>query len=251
MSSLTIAGTAYRCRPWPVPSIQPAIAWVQNSAGEWTGSDRGAAQDIYSAEVTFTDTDAQIDSLKTILNANREGLTLSALQAEVFAPNVNHTGSISCSVVDFGVREHVQWAGPSNNVQSLAVTFQALSPPLLTTTPSLATLRLQTGYSGDHSWTAGRNFSLDQTAAYSDHRSDVGLFRGRFQQTRAEAQAILRYLLVTARAASFTLPTFSGVTYPFGVSRGTGPFTCRVPKFGVSRKNLNRWILDIEFAESP
>lgn len=251
MSSLTVGGTAFRCRPWPKPKVIPAIEWVQDSAGAWIGSDRGAAQDIYEAEVTFADSNVNIIGLEIVLNANREGITLSTMNTEIFAPNVNHTGSIACSVVDFGVRENVQFSGTTSSVQTLTVTFRALSPTLLGTTPSLATLRLQEAYSGDHSWEVGKAFAYSQAGAYSDHKSDTGYFKGAFQQTRTEAQAILAYLLITARATAVTLPTFPGVEYPFGYTRGPGPFLASIPKFEISRKDLNRWILGIEWAEAP
>ncbi len=249
--SVLVSGVPFKVRPWPKPSIQPAIQWIQDASGTWNGSDRGASQDVYEAEVTFTDTDARINALQTLLNTYREGITLSGFNAPIFSPNVDHTGSIACTVVDFGVRERVQWATTSNNIMTVTVVFRAISPTLLGTSPSLSSLKLQEQFSGDHSWSIGKGFSYSQVAAYSDHRSDVGVFRGVFQQTTAQTQAILAYLLTTARASAFTLPTFPGVTYPFGIARGAGPFQCRVVRFSVSRKNLNRWLLEIEFSEVP
>jgi len=250
MSSLTIGGTAYRCQPWPKPIIRPAITWGQNTAGYWYGFDRGTAQDIYEAEITFTDTDAVINSLKGVLNSNRGAISLTSLQTPIFAPNVDQTGTISCSAVDFGQREHVQWAGTGSNIQTLTVRFRAISPTLLAPTASLATLRIQERYQGDHSWPINKHFAYNQTGSYIDHGSDVGTLKASFQQTLTESRAILRYILNTARADSFTLPTFSGLTYPFGVSRGAGPFSCMVKSVQVYRKDLNRWILNLEFVEA-
>jgi len=97
----------------------------------------------------------------------------------------------------------------------------------------------------------GKAFSMTQAAYYGDHRADVGTFVGTFQQRPAEARAILAYLLTTARANAFTLPTFPGITYPFGQARGSGPFNCKVTAFDLSRKNLNRWTFKITFQEAP
>ncbi len=250
-SSVTIGGTAVKVQQWPKPSITPAILWTQDAAGYKHASDRGASQDIYESEILISETDANINALRTTLDANREGITLSAFNTEIFAPNVDHTGSISCSIVDFGVRQQKMWAGTTNNIQDLTLRVRAISPTILGTSPSLSTLRLVSGWSGDHSWEVGKVFSMDQTASYGDFRSDVGLFTASFSQTKAQAQAILAYLLTTARSASVALPTFSSVVYPFGIKKGTGPFNCKITGFEIARANLNRWNLQIAFEETP
>lgn len=250
MASLTIGGTAYDCLPWPKPKIYPAIDWVKNSANNWRGSDRGVAQDLYETTINFKDTEAVINSLETVLEANREGITLSAFLVDCFSPTVDHTGSITCAVMDFGRRKQTMMSTSHTNLLELEVRFRAISPTILASpSASLSGLMLQQGWEAGRDVTADVDFSHTQVAAYADARRDAGTFKASFLQTKATLQAILRYLMVTARASAFTLPTFSGVTYPFGVPRGTGPFNCKAREFSFSRKNLNRWDLQISFAE--
>lgn len=250
MSSLSISGTGYKIRPWPQFIIKPAILWAQSSSGYWTGSDRGAAQDIYESNFTVQTTDTTMNALQTAINAARESITLSGFNTDIFSPNVDQTGSITASIIDFGERQQLKFATSSTSVHSLELTFRAIAPTLLGTTPSLSTLRLQEGWTGDHTYEVAKAFSQNQTAFYADRKSDIGKFTGMFSQTTTELKAILAYILVTARASSFTFPTFAGVTYPFGVARGSGPFNCRIKDFKISRKNLNRWALMIEFVEA-
>jgi hypothetical protein len=153
-------------------------------------------------------------------------------------------------VIDFGERKQIQFAGVGGSVLDVSLTFRALSPSVLGTTPSLSTLRLQEGWEGDHTTEVAKSFSLNQTAFYADRQSDIGKFTGMFSQTTTELKAILAYILVTARASSFTFPTLSGVTYPFGIAKGSGPFNCKIKDFKISRKNLNRWSIMIEFVEA-
>jgi hypothetical protein len=247
--SVSIGGTAFKVRPWPSMTVKPAIEWVQAANGNWSGSDRGAAQDIYESEFTVYGDYTSVYALQTAMDSNREGITLSSINAEIFAPNVDHTGSISCSVIDFGQVEQKAWAGAANAVISLTIKVRALSPTLLTPTPSLSTLRHTDGWVGDQSWEVGKAFTFNQTASYRQRNADIGMFRATYQQKRSEAQAILAYILVTARAGTVTFPLHANIPRPFGQLRGTGPFNCKITDFSISRKDLNRWLLDIEFRE--
>ena len=248
--SLTVGGTAFMCLPWPKPKIIPAIDWVRNSAGNLRGSDRGVAQDLYETTVQFKDTETIINSLETVLQANREGITLSAFAFPAFAPTVDHTGSISAAVLDFGVIKQESFSSSNTNLLTLEVKFRAISPTILASpSASLSGLALQQGWEAGREVTAHPEFTYTQATTYKDHNRDIGTFRGQFLQTTATLQAIIRYLMVTARASAFTLPTFSGVTYPFGVPKGSGAFSCKAREFSFSRKNLNRWDMEISFSE--
>lgn len=248
--SFTLAGTGVSVRAWPKPAIDPAILWVQDSAGNWNGSDRGAAQDVYTAEVTFMGIESEIDAVESLLESNREGVTLAAFASPVFAPNVDHTGSISATVASLERRRHLAYAaGASKGVYELDATLRAISPTLLGTTPSLATLNLQEGFEGSKSYEVGKAFTYNQTAVYSDHKSDIGRFVGTFRQTVEETQAILAYLLTTARAASIAVPTLGNVTYLWGQPRGAAT-NCRVKSFGLVRRDFVFYDLEIELVEA-
>lgn len=250
MSTVTIAGTAYPIQPWPSPSIAPAIQWAQDSAGYWQGSDRGASQDIYEATALFAGKETTINNLEQALDANREFLTLSAFLAPLFAPNVDHTGSLTVAVTGLE-RRQVQYGAPSQ-VYALTATFRAIAPPLLSTTPSLAGLRPQDGFTASHSYESPKVFSMNQTAYYGDHRSDSGQLDVELSQNTATTQGILAYALTTARAGAVAFPAALSavIAYPWGRDRGS-PTNCRFKGISVSRKNLNRWTIRLSLVEAP
>lgn len=248
-SSVVVADQPVLVRQWPTPIIRPSIQWIQDATGNWNGSDRGATQDIYETEVVFFDTQDNIDSLMQTLDENREGISLSNFAVPFFSPEVSHTGTISAAVVSLGPRRHLAWGAASRWVYELPVTFRAISPTLLGTSASLSTLKLQDGFEASASYEVGKAFTYGQTGVYADRRSDIGRFIGRFRQQTSQAQAILAYLLTTARASAVTFPSLGGVTYPWGVNRGT-PANCKVKSFSIRRVNLVFWDLEIEFVES-
>lgn len=236
-------------RPWPTHRITPAILWIQDSAGYWHGSDRGAAQDVYEATALFQGLESDMNDFEETLEAAREQVDISGFETPLFAPNVDHTGTVN-AVVQSMRRRQVQYGSPSH-IYELEVGFRAIAPTLLTTTPSLSTLRVQDGFDAGHSYTSPKAFTYDQTAQYGDARADVGTFEATFQQSTAEAQAILAYILITARANAVAWPAaLSSVAYPWGRSRGT-PTNCKILGVTIARKNLNRWILKIKFGEAP
>jgi len=248
--TVTLAGTSYPVQLWPTCPIQPAILWDQDAAGYWGGSDRGASQDIYESTCLFAGPEGTINTLEQALDANRESMTLGAFQAPIFAPNVDHTGSLTVAALDIQ-RKQVQY-GISAHVYSLQVTFRAIAPPLLATTPSLAGLRPQDGFVATNSYESPKAFSMSQTAYYGDHRSDSGTLDVTLVQNTATTRAILAYILTTARANAVAFPSALAATiaYPWGRSRGA-PTNCRFTGLSVSRKNLNRWTLQLRLVEAP
>lgn len=250
--SVVIGTDNYSIRPWPSFSITPAIQWIQDSAGYWNGSDRGAAQDAYEATAVFHGREPVINTLEQTLDTYREAITLSSFAAPLFAPNVDHTGSISAVVLGY-TRRQVQWGAPyaTHQIYELEVRFRAIAPTLLATTPSWATLRVQDGFRAEHSHESPKAFTYAQAAVYGDHASDIGTFEGSFSQKTAEIQAILAYLLTTARASAVTFPAaLVTVAYPWGRARGAAT-NCKVLSFECSRKNLNRWALSLKLVEAP
>lgn len=242
-------GGGFNFRPWPTITILPAIQWIQDSAGYWNGSDRGASQDAYEATAVFSGTEGTINALEANLDYFREAIELNNFIAPLFAPNVDHTGTINAVVL--GVkRTQIQFGNPTH-IYALEVRFRAIATTLLSTTPSLATLRVQDGFDASHSYESPKAFTYGQTAVYGDRRSDIGTFEATFSQKTAEVQAILAYLLTTARANSVAFPAaLSTVAYPWGRTRGAAT-NCKVIGFTLARKNLNRWTLKIKFTEAP
>jgi len=249
--SVTIAGVATKIRPWAIPVIKPAITWVQDAKGFWHGSDRGAAQDVYETTILVQVSETLMDTLQgTFYSTSRELVNVTAINTDFFAPTVDQSGTVSSTIVDFGQRKHLQFAGASISLQDISMTVRAVSPTLLTPTPSLATLKIQEGWEGDASREIAKGFAYDRTPSYNDRASDAGRFVGRFSQTTVQLKAILAYIMVTARASSFAFPTLAGVPNPFSVSRGSLPVNVNIVDFSFSRANLNRWNLTIDFREA-
>lgn len=247
---MNIDGTEFKFKPWPSITVRPAIDWTVDSSGYYRGCDRGIAQDIYESSITFTRVEADINSLQNILNLNRGQNVLSSFAStgqEIFGPEVNYSGSINATVTDYGEINHIHF----NKIASTQIKFRALGVTLLGTSPTLPTLRLNEGWEGNQEFNNGKGFSYNQSAFYNDHSGNLGRFVGEFTMKPSEARAVFSLLIGTIRANSVVLPTFSGVTYPFGYSRGSGPFNVKIPKWDIKRKDLNRWVFKIEFREAP
>ena len=249
-SSFTLAGTPVKCLPFPQPIIQPAWTPVIDDSGIMHSSDRGVSQDVYLSNVIFQGPENEINIIANLINSNRGTITLSAFNVQLFSPNVDHTGSISCSIeTPIKLRKQLVFGNPYH-VYILEVVFRALSPALLSPTPSLSKLKLNHGFTADHLTAMNKDYTYSQSPIYEDKNDDPGYFNGLFVQNIADMQAILAYFLVTSRGASFTFPTISGLTYPFGYSRGTGPFKVANYSMKLQRKNLNRYTLLLELKES-
>jgi hypothetical protein len=249
MPSLAVAGTAFGVQQWPRATLERAIDWEQLSSLNWSGDDRGAAQDVYESTVVFRGVESVINVLAARFQSNREGIVLSAFETPIFAPNVDHTGSITAAVKARPPRRHLAFANPVTGFFEMEVRFRAIAPAILGTTPSLASLRPIPRYQADHSYEVASALTYGQSAIYSDPDTDIGRYVGDFMQTTAEAQAILAYITTTARAAAVSMPVLPGVTYPFGAARGTYPLSCRIKSVGITRHDLRYWMLRIEFVE--
>ena len=248
--SFTVSSLDVSVRNFATPRIIPAIEWVKNSAGNWRGSDRAAAQDVHEVDVIFYDREATLNTLVTTLeSSNREAVSMSGFSTEIFAPVVDHSGTINATITRLQRRRQTSFASPSTALFELEATFRAISPSLVGTSASLATLNLQEGFTADKDFTSPKAFMYAQTAAYADARVDTGLFRGIFRQTTAEAKAILKYVLSTARASTVAFPTLGGVTYPFGVVRGALPKNSKIIDFRLARRNFVFWDIELTFAE--
>lgn len=251
MASLILASTAVNCLAWPKPTIRPAIAWMDDSGMYPNACDEGASLDEYETEITVHAIQSELDTLTSTLDANREGITLSGMTTDIFAPNVNHSGSISASVIDPGFRAHKAFANVGAGVHAITIRLRALAPALVSATPTLAGLLLQPHWQGDHIRQVAKAFTYGNTLVANEVRADAGRFVGQFLQTQTQMQSILAYLLTTARGNSFVMPTWPRCTYPFGLTKGAGPFNVVAHSFKFSRASLSRWNLEIDFREAP
>ncbi len=240
-----------RIKPFADPGLKWNLTWSQDSAGRFLPCDRGQAGDIWTAKVTVCGTKSEMEAFATWVEAYGRGtFTISAFDGVHFAPLVFQESTMTACIADIDRLERVFWGGVSNGVDEVEITLRAVDPDFYGTTPSLSTLRPLSEYEQDKSWTVTATGLEDGGMAYTDLRVDAGRFVGQFRQTLGETRAIMAYIVQgVGRGASFTLPTFSGVTYPFGVARGVGPFLCRAMGFEIRRHSLHYWDLKITFSE--
>lgn len=246
---MIIGGTSYRIQPWPEPKTTPAIRWTRTADGYHVGIDRGVEEDVYEGKIVVQGAPATLDSLQAVLEVNREGITLSGFNTGemLFGADVNYSGSISATVLNFGRRRNLL----HTSVFDLEITFRALSPTLLSTTPSLDDLHIQEGWEGDRSTDITKLFSYSQSGSYLQHGTDAGLFTAKFRQSTEEMKAIRAYLLTTARGEAFQFPALMADFYPFGPHESESQYLkCHAIAWEDRRLNLNRWELSLTLAQA-
>lgn len=248
---MLIAGTDFGVEPWPIPKTTPGLGkWKYLATGFQSARDFGAARDIYEGSIIVRDTPDVLDSLQTILNANRNGIVLSGFNDSemIFGANVDYSGSINATVTKYGTRKNLN----NNVIFQLELTFQAIAPTLLTTAPSLTGLNLQEQFDGDRSTDVTKLFDYSGVASYLDHKTDAGIFHGTFLQTTEQMKAIRAYLLQTARANVIPFPAMgNGVFYPFGANEGDSRFQmCNVISWSDKPVNYDLWELEITFSQA-
>ena len=228
------------------PDTIPAIKWHQLSNGNWRGSDRGSSEDIYMSSILFQGPRSELTTLENFLDSNRRSWNITlGTGEEIFGADVDYSSAISVTVVDYGKISQLGY-----NKWGMAMKLRANTLSFLSVTPSLDSLRLSSHISDQYSeFDIDKKFSYDEVAFFNDHASDPGIFEGRFTQTFTEMQAIRRYLSNTLRNGSATpFPTFGGITTPFGIREGTGPFTFRVVDWNdLGRSNYVDFELKIKF----
>jgi hypothetical protein len=229
------------------PDTLPAIDWHQISNGNWRGSDRGASEDIFMADVIFEGPRTELETLESFLDGDRYEFDATfGTGEEVFGADIDYSSAISVTVINYSKISQLGY-----NKWGMRLKLRAYQPAFLSVSESLAELRLSSHVSDQYSeFDLTKNFSYDETTFFNDHAADPGFFEGVFTQTTDEMKAIRRYLLNTLRNGSASpFPSFGGITTPFGYREGTGPFTFRVVEWeDMGRPNFRDWILKIKFA---
>lgn len=248
---MIIAGINFDIEPWPEIKTTLGLGkWKGLGTGFQSARDLGKSRDVYESKVLIKDIPSVLDSLQTVLAANRNGITLSGFNSEeiIFGADVDYGGSIVATVTDFGTRKNIY----NDAIYELEINFRAMIPPLLTTTPSLDGLNLQEKFEGDVSRDITKLFSYNGSATYLDHKTDKGFFKGSFLQTTAQMKAIRAYLLNTARANAIPFPTlFSTPFRPFGASQPDSRFQkCNIVAWSDKCVAYGWWLLNITFAQA-
>jgi len=214
-----------KVRPDFRPETTLAIQWRKLSDGNYYSIDRGADADTYEASCTLHSKEAAINNFIQQIEENRTAstgapnqITLSEfLETEhIFGEDVDHSGSISATVLDISFRRQSTFKGYSVNVKLRAIspTFSAL--------PSLPDLSyLDIGYQSDNELTIKKYDTYSGTYSYLDARADVGEFVGTFTFSQADMGKIRRHI-ATERGNTVTITGINGVQYAFGPRRGIG-----------------------------
>ncbi len=228
-----------------VPITKPAIVWHRAGNGNWKASDRGEASDTFEAEVNFRGTAAEMEDFEEAIFNFRNTVTATFITGEeIFGADVDHTGSLTVSIIDPGQQEQA-----GLDVYQRRITLRLAQAPAFTGSASLATLRLASFQSNQFTGVdAIKDFAWDKTPFFHDHHTDPGEFEADFIQTHAEATAIRRYLLTTGRSSAVAFPSI-GIDYPFGMAAGVGPFNCKIIEWrDMGRNNLIDWGFHLKLA---
>jgi len=233
------------------PKTQLSIKWRQMADGNWKGTDRGTSADIYDADVRIYGKEAVIDDFIDEIEANRaasaHALTLSSFEdtEHFFGVDVDHSGSISATILNIGKRTQNTWKG-----WGLDMTLRAISPSF-SGSSSLPTLGyLDIGAIGDSNYTVNKIDSYDGTFHYLDHDNDIGTFTGTFTLASSDMQKIRRYI-ATQRTGNFTLADNFGFADPFGSrSPGSYSYTTKLIEWeDLGMWGVHWWKIKLKFAE--
>ena len=225
------------------PETSVAIKWVQSGNGNWTGSDRGAGEDVYETTLSFKGTFAELTSLDTVLNDNRENFDITCgTGEEIFGADIDYSSPLDVVVVKYGEMSRVTYSSYTRDL-----TLRLLSPTFQTITPSLSSLMLKFQYVATSEVDTYNQFTYDGIADYKDHGTDPGIFEAVFRQTNDEMKAIRRYLTVTCRNSTVAFPAIED--YPFGPNADVGPFSVKIIEWeDMGRSNLQFWNIRIKMA---
>jgi len=223
--------------------------WTQVSDGGWKATDRGVAQDSFSANVIFRGPRTELVDLETALDDNRCEFTATFGQGEeVFGMDLDYSSSYLITVTEYGTIQQEQF-----DAWTLNLTIRLFTPVFLSVTGSLASLRLGSFLTVQNSeFDIKKYFSYTSNPFYTDRGTDPGIFEAEFTQTCLEMKAIRRYLLLTNRTSSFAFPAFPNVTTPFGSRMPTVAsgqlFTWIIFWEDLGRANYTDWGIRIRFA---
>lgn len=238
-----------------LPGFRPltslALQWRELADGNWIATDRGAAADTYDSRIQLYGTETVINEFIKEMYDNRAAASNVFAMGSfaddelIFGADVDHTGSISGTVLEIGDRAQRTWKG-----FAVQATIRALSPSFVgsATLPSLTSL--EHGFEGDSTRPINKSDTYDGTMSYADRRSDAGFFTGTFLFTLAEMRNLRRYL-TTQRGATISIASISGVTYPFGTVRASGyPYSVKVLQWeDLGVRGVGRWRMRLKLAE--
>lgn len=231
---MDITGTAVtdvtvKVLPGFKPDTNLAIYWRKLSSGNYSGLDRGSASDYYDANVFVYGKESVINNLIGQIYNNRFAesnvVTLSNFfdTEYIFGENVDHSGSISATVLEIGERRQGSFKG-----WGVSIKFRALSPSFTGSTSFPSLTCCDVPVISQANYTILKSDSYTGVFAYSDHLSDSNIFEGIFTVSRAD-MILLRNYIKSQRTGNFTLSDTFGVSEPFGpITQSVYPFTTKL-----------------------
>lgn len=232
------------------PETKWSVKWLKTSSGNFKGSDRGTSEDVFESSMKFRGTLADLTTLETELNSNRNTFSATfGTGEEIFGMDLDYSSPYTVSVIQYGRIQKVAF-----KVFEMPLKLRIISSPSFTGTAAITALRKASHSDQRESeYDITRVYTYDTDTFNFDHYSSskqgAGIYRANFIQKNDEMKAIRRYLLTTARANSISMPSFDDMDYPFGTVAGTGPFTVKIIEWNDGgRINPLEWNLSITFA---
>ncbi len=233
------------------PDTRLALTWNQAADGTWVATDRGYLSDIYETVVSVYGRLADINNLVDALEGNKTAdnhiLSLDWFwdDEHIFGADVDHSGAINATCVDFGTIVQGSWGG-----YGVSLRLRALSPSL-TGTSTLPSLQyLDIGFEADSANGVNKYDTYRGTYTYANRGTDAGRFEGMLKFSDTNMQNMRTYLRST-RGASFSVSGINGVKYPWGPRRGsTWPVTVRCTDWSdLGMWGEQFWVMRVVFNE--
>lgn len=254
ISGTGITPRLYRIRRDFKVDTELAIKWIQGSAGNWVGTDRGSDEDVYKTKIKLHRRewgDGGVNDLLTQLEANRSAdnhlvvLSSFASNEKIFGADLDYSGNITCTVMDWGQREQKAWRGFEVELE-----LQALSPSF-SAAASLPTLQyVRHAYKGYNEYSLDKKDTYEGSFTMLDMEKDAGVWEGRLQFSSEDMGKFRRYV-ATQREGTISIPDIKGVAYPFGPKGdSTYPISVKVLEVtGDTMVDLDMWTVNVVFAE--
>lgn len=230
------------------PKISPSLEWQRLTSGLWRAIDDGAVYDAHDAEIVVYVTGATLSEWETFYH-NKRSAEITYIAPDGVLPFGPHI-PIGISGVPVKI---TGW----KNGGKVGITADLWKLTI--------SMRLQQGYTptepdGVPTFLSAKYASPEWSVASVVHQTDDGrttvTSRSPESQTctvivdaltAAAASSAVNWALYT-RGSSFVYSPPAGL-YPFGPSKGSGPFTVRLIGWTIQKPNPRRWDMTFVLAK--
>jgi len=229
------------------PRIAPSLEWQRLPSGLWRAIDDGALYDAHDAEIVVYVSGSALSAWETFYH-NKRAVAVTYIAPDGVLPFGPHIPIGAAGVsVKFTDWKNGGKVGITANLWKLTIS-----------------MRLQAGYTptapdGVPAFFAKKYASPDWSVATIPHATDDG--RTAITSRSPEAQAcsvVVDALDATTAAAAVNWALYTrGLSfsytppaslYPFGPSKGNGPFTVRLISWTIQKPNPRRWDMTFKLA---